>query len=920
MKKSLLSLLIALLLSSFTTFSQVNVTNYAGALNTQGSVDGTLTTARFGGPAYIAFDKHGNMFIADAPNNCIRKIDTNGNVSTYAGTTSSGFVNGTLADARFHGPIGLAFDSIGNLYIGDSGNNCIRRIDTIGMVSTYAGSQTAGYVNSTNPLNARFRNPNGICFDKNWNLLIADPFNHCIRMINPQGEVTTLAGTGTSGYLDGPNTSALFRVPIDVKVDRFNNVYVTEPQNSTVRKISGGMVSTFAGDNVSGYVDGTGTAARFAQPYFLEQHQNGHLFIADQQNWVIRSISPAGVVTTLAGTGTYGTNNGNGTTATFTNVSGMAIGPDGALYIADYNARVIRKLAVPTPTATVPPFTCKGSTASLTASGGTGYRWYGSQNSSFLWSNTANFTTPAIQNITTYYLANFFRGLESTRIPVTITPEDFQLSFNFSDCDLGNPLKAEFTNTTPNNTAYTFSWNFGNGQNSTQVSPSHNYSSTGTYTITLTATDPITQCTDILSQQVKVLPALVLNFTSPSKACKGANTAFINTTTGGGSNTYAWDFGNGNQASGYNGMSNYNQAGNFTIKLIATTENGCTQEFSQSLQVVDNPVAAFAVQDACQGAAASITNNSSGPGPLSFQWQFGNGFSSTLANPNHPYNTEGEYLITLVATSPDGCKDTIVHAIEVYPSPIVDFSFNNNACICNTVEFTNLSSISSGESLSFLWETSNPSSPSTAVNLNQQFCTTGANNIKLATTSARGCSSEKSAILNIWQPDAGFSAQAITLNKYYFVPANVSAAEYLWNFGDGNTSTLKKPEHIFAANGTYTVSLTIKDVFGCEETTTQQVTITELSVFNAGFVNNMKVYPNPYQGQTEILVELENEQNLQLEVYSIEGRLVAVLADGPFKGTQRFKFSARERGYNAGVYYIRASSSNFSKTIKIIEL
>ncbi|MBA3899579.1 MAG: PKD domain-containing protein [Bacteroidetes bacterium] len=842
MKTIIYNLFIFTLILFFSGFSfaQVNVSTYAGALNIQGSMDGNLTTARFGGPAYIAFDQAGNMFISDAPNNTIRKIDTQGNVTTYAGATTSGYVNGTLANARFHGPIGLAFDTIGNLYVGDSGNNCIRKIDTNGNVTTFAGSQVSDFIDSPNPLNARFRNPNGICFDNNGDMLVADPFNHAIRKITLAGVVTTVAGTGVSGHLNGPAASALFQVPIDVKVDAQNNIYVTEPQVGTVRKISNGTVSNFAGTNTTGYIDGIGTAARFNQPYFLAMHKNGNLFVSDQQNWVIRAISPAGNVQTLAGTGAYGTNNGSGTVATFTNASGMAIGPDGALYITDYNARAIRKIMIPNPTATTPAFVCKGNSATLNASGSAPqYKWYNDQSSATALSGNATFTTAPIDSLSTYYLTSFYKGLESSRIPATLIPE-----------------------------------------------------------------------------------IMIASFTADPKSCLGSTVNFNNTTAGAGNYSFAWDFGNGNSAISTNASEIYNLAGNYNVKLTGTTQNGCVDEFVLPIEVVNNPVANYTFSEVCEGIQTSFQNVSSGNGPLSFSWLFGDGSTSAMETPHHPYGSAGIFEAKLIVISIDGCIDSIQKMVEVFDNPMVDFTFSDDVCKCDNVTFTNTSSIASNEMLNFQWETPGLSAPDMNTNFSYSFCDEGQNPVKLTAISTKGCIAEETKNLNVLiQPDAGFTSQVIDYGKIEFTPNDMAASSYNWDFGDGNTSIIQQPEHTYASNGTYIVTLSITNINECMEVETQEIVVLEVSVGTHIAQQQLKVYPNPYRNFTNIDLSIIEAQTVKLEVYSIDGKSVVVLADEKlFPGDYKFYFSAKERGFQPGIYFIRLLSEGQTSNFKIVEL
>jgi len=316
------------------------VTTLAGD-GTLGSVDNaTGTLATFGAPRGVAVDGAGNVYVADTSNNRIRKITAAGVVTTLAGSTI-GSVDGTGIAARFAAPYGVAVDGAGNVYVADTFNNRIRKITPAGVVTTIAGS-TAGSVDGTGTA-ARFNFPLGVAVDGAGNVYVADAANHRIRKIDPAGVVTTLAGAG-SGSADGTGTSALFNNPSGVAVDGAGNVYVADNLNNRIRKItSTGAVTTLAGSTV-GLVDGTGTAARFDGPRGVAVDGAGNVYVADSDNHRIRKITAAGVVTTLAGS-TVGFVDGTGTAARFDDPGGLAVdGAGGNVYVADTDNHRIRHI------------------------------------------------------------------------------------------------------------------------------------------------------------------------------------------------------------------------------------------------------------------------------------------------------------------------------------------------------------------------------------------------------------------------------------------------------------------------------------------------------------------------------------------------------------------------------------------------
>jgi sugar lactone lactonase YvrE len=212
-----------------------------------------------------------------------------------------------------------------------------------GIVTTLAGSGFAGYADGPGTT-ARFHYPQSVAVDSAGNVYVCDEYNKRIREVSPSGMVSTLAGNGTQGFVDGPGTSAEFNNLSDLVADTFGNVYVSD--NNSVREITPtGFVSTIAGNGTAGNVDGTGTVAQFNNPYGLAFDSIGNLYINDASNERVRKMTSAGVVTTFAGNGTNGTLNGPGLSAEFENPAGLALDTIGNLYVADEQNSIIRKIS-----------------------------------------------------------------------------------------------------------------------------------------------------------------------------------------------------------------------------------------------------------------------------------------------------------------------------------------------------------------------------------------------------------------------------------------------------------------------------------------------------------------------------------------------------------------------------------------------
>ncbi len=394
------------------------VTTLAGSAGGSGTSDGTGSAARFFGPTGLAIDASGNLYVADSNNNIVRKLTSSGVVTTLAGSPGvAGTSDGTGTAAQFNGPIGIGLDPMGNMYVADRSNSTIRKITSVGVVTTLAGSASAtGSVDGTgtaarfsypNGLTvntsgeifvangsirkitqggvvttaagnlaatgavdavgsaARFFYPRGLTVDPSGNVYVADMGNHTIRKITASGAVTTFAGSaGATGSVDGVGTAGRFFGPFGIALDNSGNLYVAEQGNQIIRKITPlGVTSTFAGSpGLGGSSDGTGTAARFRSPEAVALDSSSNLYVADGQNYTIRKITPTGIVSTLAGTvGVNGNLDGTGTAARFgVGITGLAVDATGNVYVADMGSRNIRKI---TPGGVVT--TLAGSTAGV---------------------------------------------------------------------------------------------------------------------------------------------------------------------------------------------------------------------------------------------------------------------------------------------------------------------------------------------------------------------------------------------------------------------------------------------------------------------------------------------------------------------------------------------------------------------------
>lgn len=321
----------------------VVVSTVAGG--TSGFVDGNSIEAKFKHPNGVAVDSSGNVFVADSGNNAMRKITTNGVVSTIA--ISAGLDVPFWSDQfpTFGSPADVAVDNGGNVYVVGSFSRGIYKITPTGAVSRIVD------ITST----ALF----GVAVDSAGNLFVAadDAYNQAILKSTPSGMVRTFAGKaydwdtrptlpvkGYYGFVNGTGTAARFNKPTQVAVDSSGNVFVADCNNNAIRKItSAGVVSTIAGGTV-GFMDGNGTAAKFNHPNGVAVDSRGNVFVSDSYNNAIRKISPMGAVSTLAGSRTEGFANGFGAMASFNSPLGVAVDSSGNVYVADAGNNAIRKI------------------------------------------------------------------------------------------------------------------------------------------------------------------------------------------------------------------------------------------------------------------------------------------------------------------------------------------------------------------------------------------------------------------------------------------------------------------------------------------------------------------------------------------------------------------------------------------------
>ena len=576
-------------------------------------------------------DGSGNIYIADHNNNRIRKVSTGGIISTIAGNGTMGYSGDDIAatSAELFGPTEVAIDGSGNIYIADYENNRIREVNTAGIIFTIAGTGADGY-NGDNiaATDAELNNPTGIALDGSGNIYIADEDNNRIRKVNGGGIISTIAGTGSAGY-NGDNidaTSAQVNNPYGVSVDRSGNIFIADQNNNRIRKMNtAGVISTIAGTGTFGYSGDNlaATSAELNNPTSVSADIYGNIYIADQHNSRLREVNTGGVISTIAGTLTSGYNADNiaATSAELNLPAGVALDGSGNIYIADtYNHRVRKIVPYVVVSITNTNVSCGGgNNGSATITGLSG----GTSPYTYLWSNgstaavsTSNPTGSVLSAGTYSVTVTDNHGCTATG-SITITQSPSFLGITVASTTniscFGSTASATTNIATGGTLPYTYSWSAGGQSNLTATGLV-----AGTYTITVRDNGG---CTASAFATITQPPQLGISIASVTNvACSSSfGSATANAATGGTPPyTYIW-FPSG----GIDLTASALSAGTYSIYAIDNA--GCFTQASATITQSSSPlsVSAFITTNiTCNGGNNGVANatRSGGTSPYAYSW------------------------------------------------------------------------------------------------------------------------------------------------------------------------------------------------------------------------------------------------------------------------------------------------------------
>lgn len=872
----------------FHTADAQQISTLAGTAPISGNADGSGAAARFNEPASITTDPNGVMYVADRLNHKIRKILPNGSVITLAGTGTPGSADGPAGTATFNEPWGVACDALGNVYVADTRNYKVRKIDPSGVVSTLAGVGVFGTTNGP-VATARFGFPAGIAVTANGSTIYVSDYNtHVIRKIEA-GQVSTLAGSVfLPGATDGVGTTASFNKPYGICLTASGTLYVSDESNHKIRRVTAaGVVSTLAGSGVPGNTDGLGSIAQFNYPSAVITDTLGNIFVADAGAHTIRKVSPSGAVTTYAGLSNQpGSTDGSYTVARFNQPSGIAYSRmDRAIVVADKANHVLRKIIAVSSinlvlTVNGSTTVCTNDTLRLTIGPA------GLSNYTILENTSVITTSPTPSMVLTGLTAGTHtftaQALDangatasSNTVTVTVLPA-FTPIINSSG---GSAICNGSALTLSVNSASNFQWSTGAVTSSIIITTPGSYIVTATgangcrgtstpFTVTLQPSPVATisspqasvcagQTTTLsasagqswawsngaTAQNIQVTAGVYTVTVTGTGGCTAASTPIsigtlpapsVNVSPSGSivllqGNTVVLQASGGTTYLWSTGQTSaaitVAQAGAYAVTV--TGANGCTAvstPVSVTFIASNNMITTQGAVSFCDGGSVQLTSLF----PDGNQWYF-NGLPIGGATATTFQATDdGWYSLAVWQNNAWLYSDSI--RVTVYPTPDVPLANDTSVCSGNTLTLSLPSIIGS----TYNWY--NASEAGTLLGTGNLYTTpviTTNTVLYPEAVNNFGCASERLDLNIVVKPNpvAGFTYTMQSVSGQFtgtFTCTTSSPAQVLWIFGDttlaGNTSDQTISQYTYSSEGAFDVTLIVTNDLGCSDTLMRTIT------------------------------------------------------------------------------------------------
>ncbi len=741
---------------------------------------GAATAAVLNRPYGLTFDVAGNMYIADYSNYCVRKVNTAGVISTFA--SGVGVASG------------VAFDVFGNLYITDLSDNFVRKVNTAGIISTFAGNGTGSFSGDGGAaIAAEVHGTSAVACDVAGNVYIADYYNSRIRRVNTSGIISTFAGNGLSGYTGdgGAATAATLGTPQGLCFDASGNLYIAD-QNNCIRKVilSTGIITTYAGNGATGYAGdgGQATAASLSNPYGISFDAVGNLYITETNSSNrIRRVNTAGIISTAVGNGTaaYSGDGGPATAAELNHPNGVGFDALGNLYIADGSNSRIRKVTC-TPVVNISGLNsvCPGGGTMLSAGGADTYVW--SSNAGGVQTNTVS-VSPTATTVYSVTGTSIFGCTATQTISVHINSLPIvSIGGNSSICIGAHTILTGMG-------ANTYTWNSGSNTNAISVNPISNT----TYTVTGTDGNGCAN-SDTITVVVNPLPVITAN---SGTICAGQSF----TITPSGATTYTYS----------SGSDVVTPTVNTTYTVNGTDGNGCKNNAAVTCSVTVNALPIISANSAtvCAGVMATLTAS----GANTYTWNTGATGASISPSPTvtTSYSVSGTNNI-------DGCTGVTTTSITVYllPPPTV---MSNTPCANQTL---NLSCTPNGM-ISYNWTGPNSFSSSQQNPTITGTQTSSVGVYSVTTVNAFSCisSGTVSVVINPL-PVVTVTGATVCLGQTINLGCTPNGDIYSWSGPGGYTSNLQSPSIPNASlsmSGNFVVTVT--DANGCANANATEVVV-----------------------------------------------------------------------------------------------